>query len=83
MSNDEHNYARGDQNLQQLLRLGFNDTPEDRTIVKNHLLQVVKQSSNVLNRYINKYRVDTEERESLLAGRSGKFAKIRAARTCK
>jgi len=41
--------------------------------------QVIKESSNVLKRYINKYGVDIEERESLLAGRTGKFAKIRSS----
>ncbi|NER46600.1 MAG: hypothetical protein F6J92_07870 [Symploca sp. SIO1A3] len=73
---DPHNSARATQNAQQLQRLGIYDDTEGRAIITNHLQEVVQINNNVVERYINPYGVDVEMRESLLAGKSGKFVKI-------
>jgi len=73
---DPHNSARATQNAGQLQRLSIYDDTEGRGIIRNHLEEVIQTNNNVVERYINPYGVDVEMRESLLAGKSGKFVKI-------
>jgi filamentous hemagglutinin len=83
---DSHNASRAIQNAQQMQRLGLWNTPEARELVREHLQQVVQTPNNVVKRFtrtfVDKSRtigeVDTELRESLLAGLSGKFAKLKS-----
>lgn len=72
---DDHNSPRAIQNAQQLQRLGFYDNLESREIVENHLNQVVQEGQNIIDDRENQYG-KFEDRESLLSGPSGKFAKI-------
>lgn len=72
---DDHNSPRAIQNAQQLQRLGFDDNLENRAIVKHHLSQTVQQDDNIIDWRENQYG-RFEDRESLLSGPSGKFAKI-------
>jgi hypothetical protein len=82
---DFHNTPRAAQNAQQMKRLGLWDTPEDRELVTEHLQQVVQTPNNVVERFTKTFidkngtitEADIEVRESLLAGASGKFAKVK------
>jgi len=76
---DPHNSSRAAQNAQQLQRIGIYDDPEGREIVKAHLDQAVILPDNVSDRFSNSYGIDTENRESLLAGPSGKFIKVQSS----
>lgn len=84
---DFHNSPRAVQNAQQLQRLGFWDTPEDRELVREHLQQVVQTPNNVFERFTKTFidrngtigESEIEVRESLLAGASGKFAKVKSS----
>jgi filamentous hemagglutinin len=85
---DAHNSKRALQNRQQLSRLGFDDDPEFRQLVQTHLEKTVQDESNIVKRvtesFINKNtgeedEVDTEIRDSLLAGRTGKFAQLQSS----
>ncbi|MGL5065204.1 MAG: hypothetical protein ACRC62_34980 [Microcoleus sp.] len=82
-----HNTPRAIQNAQQMQRLGFWNTIEDRTLVREHLQQAAQESDNVVERFTKVFRDNTGEEgqadievcESLLAGRSGKFAKVKSS----
>ena len=84
---DFHNTPRAAQNAQQLQRLGLWDTPEDRELVREHLQQAVQTRNNVFERFTKTFidrngtigETDIEVRESLLAGASGKFAKVKSS----
>lgn len=76
---DPHNSSRAAQNALQLQRIGIYDDSEGREIVKKHLEQTVTLADNVSDRFMNKYGVDVENRESLLAGPSGKFIKVQSS----
>ena len=76
---DPHNSARAAQNSQKLQSIGIYDDREGREIVKSHLQQAVRDIDNISDRFINAYGIDTEKRESLLAGPSGKFIKIQSS----
>ncbi|MGA9378731.1 MAG: hypothetical protein WBV73_08175 [Phormidium sp.] len=85
---DDHNSKRALQNRQQLNRLGFDDDSESRQIIQYHLVKVVQQESNTIKRFIDRFidkntseegEVDTEVRDSLLPGRTGKFAQVQSS----
>ncbi|HBL14395.1 MAG TPA: hypothetical protein DD379_24010 [Cyanobacteria bacterium UBA11162] len=84
---DSHNTPRAIQNAQQMQRLGLWDTPETREFVREYLQQVVQTSTNIIERFTRTFvdkngiigEVDIEVRESLLAGLSGKFAKVKSS----
>lgn len=84
---DAHNTPRAAQNAQQMQRLGFWDTPESREIITQHLQQVVQTPDNVVERFTRTFvdkagtigESEIEVRESLLAGASGKFAKVKSS----
>lgn len=84
---DTHNTPRAAQNAQQMQRLGFWDTPESRELVTQHLQQVVETPDNVVERFTRTFvdkagrigESEIEVRESLLAGISGKFAKVKSS----
>lgn len=84
---DFHNTPRAVQNAQQLQRLGFWDTPEDRELVREHLQQAVQTRNNVVEQFTKTFidksgtigESEIEVRESLLAGASGKFAKVKSS----
>lgn len=85
---DDHNSKRALQNRQQLNRLGFDDDAESRQIIQDHLVKVVQQESNTIKRFIDRFidkntseegEVDTEVRDSLLPGRTGKFAQVQSS----
>ncbi|MGK7902833.1 MAG: hypothetical protein AB4352_15775, partial [Hormoscilla sp.] len=85
---DKHNSARALQNIQQLNRLGLYDDFDSRLIVKKHLKQAIQLDSNIMKRFIDHFvdndtgetgEVDTEVRDSLLAGPSGKFAQVKSS----
>jgi filamentous hemagglutinin len=84
---DFHNTPRAIQNAQQMQRLGLWDTPEGRELVREHLQQVVQTPTNVVERFTRTFvdksatirEVAIEVRESLLAGSSGKFAKLKSS----
>lgn len=84
---DAHNTPRAAQNAQQMQRLGFWDTPENRKLVTQHLQQVAQTADNVVERFTKTFadkagtigESEIEIRESLLAGPSGKFAKIKSS----
>lgn len=85
---DAHNSKRALQNRQQLNRLGFDDDSESRQIVQNHLVQTVQQETNIIKRSIDSFinqnteeegEVDTELRDSLLPGKTGKFAQVQSS----
>lgn len=76
---DPHNSSRAAQNAIQLQRIGIYDDSEGREIVKRHLEQTVTLADNVSDRFVNKYGVDIENREALLAGPSGKFIKVQSS----
>ena len=76
---DPHNSSRAAQNAIQLQRIGIYDNSEGREIVKTHLEQTVTLADNVSDRFENKYGVEIENRESLLAGPSGKFIKVQSS----
>ena len=84
---DPHNTSRAIQNAQQMQRLGLWNTPEARELIREHLQQVVQTPNNVVERFTRIFvdksgtvvEVDTEVRESLLAGLSGKFAKLKSS----
>ncbi|MEG4426744.1 MULTISPECIES: hypothetical protein [unclassified Microcoleus] len=76
------------QNRQQLNRLGFDDDSESRQFIQTHLEQAVQEESNIVERFINTYTnhttgeeatIDTELRDSLLPGRTGKFAQVQSS----
>ncbi|MEW5858728.1 MAG: hypothetical protein AB1861_15290 [Cyanobacteriota bacterium] len=84
---DDHNTPRAAQNAQQMQRLGLWDTPEGREVVREHFQQVIQTNNNVVERFIKTFidrtgttaEVEIEVRESLLAGGSGKFAKVKSS----
>ena len=84
---DAHNTPRAAQNAQQMQRLGFWDTPESRELVTQHLQQVAQTPDNVVERFTKTFtdkvgtigELEIEVRESLLAGASGKFAKVKSS----
>ncbi|MCA1991278.1 MAG: hypothetical protein LDL41_04410 [Coleofasciculus sp. S288] len=84
---DSHNTPRAIQNAQQMQRLGLWNTPEARELVKEHLQQAAQTPNNVVERLTRTFvdkngiiaEVDIEVRESLLAGSSGKFAKVKSS----
>jgi hypothetical protein len=85
---DNHNSKRAWQNRQQLDRLGFDDDSESRQFIQSHLKQTVQQENNVIKRFTETFinrntgengEVDTEVRDSLLSGRTGKFAQIQSS----
>jgi len=85
---DKHNSARALQNMQQLNRLGLYDDFDSRLIVKEHLKQTLLLDSNIIKRFIDHFvdnetgeagEIDTEVRDSLLAGKSGKFAQVKSS----
>lgn len=84
---DSHNTPRAIQNAQQMQRLGLWNTPEARELVREHLQQVVQTPNNVVEQFTRTFidksgtiaEVDIEVRESLLAGSSGKFAKVESS----
>lgn len=84
---DSHNTSRALQNARQMQRLGLWNTPEARELVREHLQQVLQTTTNVVERFtktfVDKARTmretDIEVRESLLAGLSGKFAKVKSS----
>ncbi|MFB8795151.1 MAG: hypothetical protein U7126_13235 [Microcoleus sp.] len=85
---DAHNSKRAVQNRQQLNRLGFDDDSESRQFIQTHLEQAVQEESNIVERFINIYTnhttgeeatIDTELRDSLLPGRTGKFAQVQSS----
>jgi hypothetical protein len=71
----EHNLMRTAQNAQQMARLGIHDTLAGRSLVRQHLSNVVEDQNNILRRYTDKYG-SFEIRESFLAGPSGQFSKL-------
>ncbi len=85
---DNHNSKRALQNRQQLDRLGFDDDSESRQFIQSHLQQTVQQKNNVVKRFTETFinsntgelgEVDTEVRDSLLSGRTGKFAQVQSS----
>ncbi len=84
---DAHNSKRALQNRQQLTRLGFDDDSESRQFIQTHLEKTVQQESNIVKRFIESFinntgeegEIDTELRDSLLAGRTGKFAQVQSS----
>ncbi len=85
---DNHNSKRALQNRQQLDRLGFGDDSESRQFIKIHLEQTVQQENNIVKRFTETFinsntgeegKVDTEVRDSLLSGRTGKFAQVQSS----
>lgn len=85
---DKHNSARALQNMQQLNRLGLSDDFDSRMVVKEHLQQTLLLDSNIIKRFIDNFvdnetgeteEIDTEVRDSLLAGASGKFAQVKSS----
>ena len=85
---DDHNSPRALQNYQQLRRLGFYDDRASRSIVQKHLEATVQSGANIIQRFTERFidretgvegEVETEVRDSLLAGPSGKFAQVRSA----
>jgi ketosteroid isomerase-like protein len=85
---DDHNSSRAEQNARQLKRLGFYDDPESRQTIDQHLQQTVQTDDNVIQQFTHQYRdrktgevgeSETEVRDSLLAGRSGKFAQLHSS----
>lgn len=84
---DTHNTPRAIQNAQALQRLGLWDTPEARELVREHLQQVAQAPNNIVERFTKTFvdktgavgQADIEVRESLLAGSSGKFAKVKSS----
>lgn len=61
---------------------------ESHQIVQNHLVQTVQQETNIIKRSIDSFinnntgeqgEVDTELRDSLLPGRTGKFAQVQSS----
>jgi hypothetical protein len=68
--------------------LGFDDDSESRQFIQTHLEQAVQEESNIVERLINIYTnhttgeegtIDTELRDSLLPGRTGKFAQVQSS----
>ncbi|MBZ8179215.1 hypothetical protein [Oscillatoria salina] len=87
IASDAHNTPRAASNFQQIQRLGFWNTSEDREIIIDHLQQVMQTPNNITQEFTKTFRDRTgivkeakiEVRESLLAGRSGKFAKVKSS----
>ncbi|HEY9298189.1 MAG TPA: hypothetical protein VIQ31_17895, partial [Phormidium sp.] len=87
IATDAHNTPRAAQNAQQMQRLGFWDTPDSRELVRQHLQQVVQIPDNVVEQFTKTFvdkagtigESEIEVRESLLAGSSGKFAKVKSS----
>lgn len=75
--NQAHNRPRTAQNLTQMSRLGVYDNSEGRALLTQHLSEVVKDPSNVISKWSNSHG-KFEDRESLFAGPSGKFAKFKS-----
>jgi filamentous hemagglutinin len=84
---DFHNTPRAIQNAQQMQRLGLWNTPEGRQLVREHLQQVLQTNNNVVEQFTKTFldrtgtttEADIEIRESLLAGASGKFVKVKSS----
>jgi hypothetical protein len=85
---DAHNSKRALQNSQQLTRLGFDDDAESRQFIQIHLKNTVQEKSNIVKRFIDYFinnntgeegEVNTEVRDSLLPGRTGKFAQVQSS----
>lgn len=82
---DEHNSSRAEQNARQLRRLGFYDDRDSRRAIEQHLEQTARSSDNIVKQFTHQFidkqtgevgESETEVRDSLLAGRSGKFAQL-------
>ena len=85
---DDHNSSRAEQNATQLRRLGFYDDLESRQAIDRHLQETVQTDDNIIQQFTHQYRdrqtgevgeSETEVRDSLLAGRSGKFAQLHSS----
>jgi hypothetical protein len=74
-SGNEHNLARTNQNALQMKRLGIPDTSEGYNSLRTHLDATAKDPSSISRTFKNEYG-NFEVRESLIAGPSGKFAKV-------
>ncbi|MCL1464359.1 hypothetical protein [Argonema galeatum] len=68
--------------------MGFDDDSESRQFIQTHLEQTVKLKSNIVRRFNESFinnntgeegEVDTEVRDSLLPGRTGKFAQVQSS----
>jgi hypothetical protein len=84
---DIHNTPHAIQNAQQMQRLGFYNISLDRNLLRDHLLQIIQNSNNILERFTRTFiaqdgkvgESEIEIRESPLCGRSGKFAKVKSS----
>lgn len=72
-----HNGARSGQNVSQFSQIGLVDNAEGRALIRQHLEDVVRDGTNIVKRYNNKYGT-FEIRESLFAGPNG-FLKLESA----
>ncbi len=70
-----HSADRSVQLAKDFRRLGIYDDAVGRSIIRNHLDDVVKQDGNILRVFTNKHG-NFEIRESFLIGPSGKAAKL-------
>ena len=72
----KHNVDRAFNNLHQMTtRLGITDTKSGHLILEKHFNEVVRNPSNIVQKFTNEYGI-FETRQSLLAGPSGKFARL-------
>lgn len=70
-----HNLARTNQNALQMKRLGIPDMSFGHELLIEHLKKVPDMPDNIIRVIFNRYG-RFEIRESLFAGRSGKFCKF-------
>jgi len=75
VASNAHNTQRSAQNLAQMTRLGVEDTSAGRALLQGHLEAVVRDPSNIVETFTDKYGT-YQVRESLFAGPSGAFAKL-------
>lgn len=74
VASNDHNAARSIQILNQLARIGINDTAAGRAILEENFSETVSSSSSIVRTFTNKYGT-YQVRESLLAGPHG-FLKL-------
>lgn len=70
VDSNSHNAARSQQNKAQLARIGVHDTPQGRSLIKNHLDEAVANDANVKRTYTDEHGT-FQIRDSLFAGPGG------------